>query len=63
MTAENVFKRYQYTPENILECEYYLLEEFDCYLIVYHPYRPLTQYCFPPPSPLNKTELKQQQGT
>ena len=28
----------------VLECEFYLLEMMDCCLIVYHPYRPLTQY-------------------
>ena len=28
----------------VLECEFFLLEMMDCCLIVYHPYRPLTQY-------------------
>lgn len=42
--AETPIKDYQYTERDILECELYLLEDLDCYLIVYHPYRPLTQY-------------------
>lgn len=30
-------------PTKIAECEFYLIEELDSYLIVYHPYRSLTQ--------------------
>ena len=37
-------KGFKYTQEDIVECEFYLLEELDCYLIVYHPYRPLIQF-------------------
>ncbi len=40
-----VFRReYPYKALHILECEFLLLEMLDCCLIVYHPYRPLTQY-------------------
>lgn len=35
---------FPYKTEAAIECEFYLLEELDCYLIVYHPYRPLIQY-------------------
>jgi len=33
-----------YSMSHILECEFFLLEVLDCCLIVYHPYRCLTQY-------------------
>ena len=33
-----------YAMHHILECEFFLLEVLDCCLIVYHPYRCLTQY-------------------
>ncbi|ESP04928.1 hypothetical protein LOTGIDRAFT_211728 [Lottia gigantea] len=36
---------YPYRIQNVLECEFYLLEMMDCCLILYQPYRPLTQYC------------------
>ena len=40
-----IFKQdYPYKAVHILECEFLLLEMMDCCLIVYHPYRPLTQY-------------------
>lgn len=40
-----IFKQdYPYKSVHILECEFLLLEMMDCCLIVYHPYRPLTQY-------------------
>ena len=29
----------------ILECEFYLLENMDCCLVVFQPYRPLVQFC------------------
>jgi len=32
---------YSYNSKHILECEFYLLENLDCCLIVYQPYRPL----------------------
>ena len=35
---------FSYKTEAAIECEFYILEELDCYLIVYHPYRPLIQY-------------------
>ena len=42
---QGIFKKdYPYKSVNILECEFLLLEMMDCCLIVYHPYRPLTQY-------------------
>uniref|UniRef100_A0A336MPZ8 Cyclin-C n=1 Tax=Culicoides sonorensis TaxID=179676 RepID=A0A336MPZ8_CULSO len=51
-TCQNVIKNkfsYAYSQEfpyrtnHILECEFYLLENLDCCLIVYQPYRPLIQ--------------------
>lgn len=51
-TCQSVIKNkfgYAYTQEfpyrtnHILECEFYLLENLDCCLIVYQPYRPLIQ--------------------
>lgn len=35
---------FPYKITHVLECEFYLLEMMDCCLILYHPYRPLTQY-------------------
>ncbi|XP_071949624.1 cyclin-C-like [Antedon mediterranea] len=35
---------FNYRIQHILECEFYLLECLDCCLVVYHPYRPLTQF-------------------
>ena len=41
----SVFKQdYPYKTVHLGECEFLLLEMMDCCLIVYHPYRPLTQY-------------------
>lgn len=34
---------FPYRTNHILECEFYLLENLDCCLIVYQPYRPLMQ--------------------
>lgn len=34
-------QEYPYSSKHILECEFYLLENLDCCLIVYQPYRPL----------------------
>lgn len=34
---------FPYRTNHILECEFYLLENLDCCLIVYQPYRPLLQ--------------------
>jgi cyclin C len=36
---------FPYRSNNILECEFYLLENMDCCLVVFQPYRPLVQYC------------------
>jgi len=36
---------FPYRAPNILECEFYLLENMDCCLVVFQPYRPLVQYC------------------
>ncbi|XP_041357395.1 cyclin-C-like [Gigantopelta aegis] len=53
-TCQNVVKNkfayafpqeYPYRIQNVLECEFYLLEMMDCCLILYHAYRPLMQYC------------------
>lgn len=35
---------FPYKTSKIQECEFLLLELLDCCLIVFHPYRPLTQY-------------------
>lgn len=35
---------YSYKSQQVMECEFLLLEMLDCCLIVFHPYRPLTQY-------------------
>lgn len=49
-TCQNVIKNkfshayqqeFPYRTNHILECEFYLLENLDCCLIVYQPYRPL----------------------
>lgn len=37
-------KEFPYKPQQIMECEFILLEMLDCCLVVFHPYRPLTQY-------------------
>jgi len=37
-------QEYPYRIQNILECEFFLLEMMDCCLVVYQPYRPLIQY-------------------
>ena len=36
---------FPYRANSILECEFYLLENMDCCLVVFQPYRPLVQYC------------------
>nr|CAB3228898.1 cyclin-C-like [Phallusia mammillata] len=36
---------FTYRINHVWECEFYLLELMDCCLVVYHPYRPLVQYC------------------
>ena len=42
---QSIFRaEYPYRTNHISECEFLLLEMLDCCLIVYHPYRPLTQY-------------------
>ncbi|KAI8801441.1 cyclin-like protein [Cladochytrium replicatum] len=33
---------FPFDPSNIAECEFYLLEDLDFYMILYHAYRPLT---------------------
>ena len=35
---------FPYRTPHILECEFYLLENMDCCLVVFQPYRPLVQY-------------------
>ncbi|KAL4715240.1 hypothetical protein ACJJTC_007822 [Scirpophaga incertulas] len=37
-------QEFPYRTNHILECEFYLLENLDCCLIVYQPYRPLAGY-------------------
>eukprot|EP00096_Caligus_rogercresseyi_P011353 TRINITY_DN4440_c0_g1_i1.p1 TRINITY_DN4440_c0_g1~~TRINITY_DN4440_c0_g1_i1.p1 ORF type:complete len:275 (+),score=90.61 TRINITY_DN4440_c0_g1_i1:1195-2019(+) len=36
---------FPYRANNILECEFYLLENLDCCLVVFLPYRPLVLFC------------------
>ncbi|XP_036324561.1 cyclin-C [Rhagoletis pomonella] len=36
-------QEFPYRTNHVLECEFYLLENLDCCLIVYQPYRPLLQ--------------------
>jgi len=37
-------QEFPYRTNHILECEFYLLENMDCCLIVYQPYRPLIHF-------------------
>ena len=37
-------QEFPYRTNHILECEFYLLENMDCCLIVYQPYRPLMHF-------------------
>ncbi|XP_069105328.1 cyclin-C-like [Argopecten irradians] len=37
-------QEYPYRINSVLECEFFLLEMMDCCLVLYHPYRPLTEY-------------------
>ncbi|GAB6019825.1 hypothetical protein CHUAL_001366 [Chamberlinius hualienensis] len=37
-------QEFPYRMQNILECEFFLLEMMDCCLILYQPYRPLIHY-------------------
>lgn len=37
-------QEFPYRINQILECEFYLMEMMDCCLILYHPYRPLVQF-------------------
>lgn len=37
-------QEYPYRIQNVLECEFFLLELMDCCLVLYQPYRPLVQY-------------------
>eukprot|EP01104_Vermistella_antarctica_P014263 TRINITY_DN4455_c0_g1_i1.p1 TRINITY_DN4455_c0_g1~~TRINITY_DN4455_c0_g1_i1.p1 ORF type:complete len:318 (-),score=105.66 TRINITY_DN4455_c0_g1_i1:190-1143(-) len=39
--CKKILTDYQYTSGDILECEFYLLEELDFYTVVHHAYRPL----------------------
>lgn len=36
---------FPYRANHILECEFYLLENMDCCLVVFQPYRPLVSFC------------------
>ena len=38
---------YPYTVAELLEYEYFLLEELNFDLYIFHPYRPLVTYVFP----------------
>ncbi|KAK2161234.1 hypothetical protein NP493_1595g00034 [Ridgeia piscesae] len=37
-------QEFPFRIQNVLECEFYLMETLDCCLIIYHPYRSLVQY-------------------
>ncbi|XP_013379472.1 cyclin-C-like [Lingula anatina] len=37
-------QEFPYRVNHVHECEFFLLEMMDCSLVLYHPYRPLTQY-------------------
>ncbi|KAF7490871.1 Cyclin-C [Sarcoptes scabiei] len=37
-------QEFPYRINQILECEFYLMEIMDCCLVLYHPYRPLLQF-------------------
>ncbi|VDK42685.1 unnamed protein product [Taenia asiatica] len=37
--------KYPYRTHDVFECEFILMEAMDCSLIVFHPYRPLLQFC------------------
>lgn len=37
-------QEFPYRIQNVLECEFYLLEMMDCCLVLYQPYRPLVNY-------------------
>ena len=39
------FDEYPYKVNDIHDCEFLLMEVMDCCLIVFQPYRPLTQFC------------------
>ncbi|XP_075249452.1 cyclin-C-like [Convolutriloba macropyga] len=39
------FEEYPYKVNDIHDCEFLLMEVMDCCLIVFQPYRPLTQFC------------------
>ncbi|GAU97012.1 hypothetical protein RvY_08376-1 [Ramazzottius varieornatus] len=52
-------QEFPYKINNIFECEFYLLEMMDCCLIVFHPYRPLVQYCQDLGASLDKKEPAQ----
>jgi len=36
---------FPYRTPQILECEFFLLENMDCSLVIFQPYRPLVQFC------------------
>jgi len=36
---------FPYRSQMILECEFFLLENMDCCLVIFQPYRPLVQFC------------------
>lgn len=37
-------QEFPYRINQILECEFYLMEIMDCCLVLYHPYRPMVQF-------------------
>lgn len=36
---------YPYRTHDVFECEFILMEAMDCSLVVFHPYRPLLNFC------------------
>ncbi|KYQ90358.1 putative C-type cyclin [Tieghemostelium lacteum] len=44
MKMKELDNSFNYTMNDILECEFYVLEELDFCLVIYHPYKALSQY-------------------
>jgi len=44
LIMQQLDSRFPYGIPDLLECEYYVMEELDCNLVVFHPYRAVIQY-------------------
>ncbi|KAL6066501.1 RNA polymerase II holoenzyme cyclin-like subunit [Balamuthia mandrillaris] len=40
----SIDRNWPYRMDDVLEAEYYIIEEMDFYMVLYHPYRPLTMF-------------------